>query len=92
MLKYADLAIHHGGNNSVQECLGAGVRQIILPFSTDQFANAADLERVDVATILDPNQMINSQLVKAIMTRLDMPLAKRHESISHNSVIKALFE
>ena len=44
MLRGADLAIHHGGNNSVQESLAAGVRQLVLPMSTDQFANAADLE------------------------------------------------
>jgi MGT family glycosyltransferase len=91
MLKYADLAIHHGGNNSVQECLGAGVRQLILPFSTDQFANAADLERVNVAAILDPNEISTSQLIEAILSRLDMPLAKSHTTISQDGVIEALF-
>jgi UDP:flavonoid glycosyltransferase YjiC (YdhE family) len=91
MLKYADLAIHHGGNNSVQECLGAGVRQLILPFSTDQFANAADLERVNVAAILDPNEISTSQLIEAILSRLDMPLANRHTTISQDGVIEALF-
>ena len=56
MLMHADLAIHHGGNNSMQECLGSGARQIVLPFSTDQFANAADLERIGAATVLSPNE------------------------------------
>lgn len=55
LLAHTDLAIHHGGNNSVQESLAAGTRQLILPFSTDQFANAADLERVGAAAVAPPN-------------------------------------
>ncbi|MFT5706650.1 MAG: zeaxanthin glucosyltransferase [Oceanospirillaceae bacterium] len=92
MLKYSDLAIHHGGNNSVQECLGVGVRQLVLPFSTDQFANAADLERTEVATILDPNEMNTGQVVEAVLTLLDMPLRNRQTPISNDSVIQALFD
>ncbi|MEH6445512.1 MAG: nucleotide disphospho-sugar-binding domain-containing protein [Oceanospirillaceae bacterium] len=92
MLKYADLAIHYGGNNSVQECLGAGVRQLVLPFTTDQFANAADLEYAEVATILDPNQMNTGQVVEAVLALLDIPLRKRQTPISNDSVIQALFD
>ncbi len=55
LLEDADLAIHHGGNNSVQESLAAGVRQIVMPFSTDQFANASDLERTGLGSVAAPN-------------------------------------
>ena len=55
LLAHADLAIHHGGNNSVQESLAAGARQLVLPFSTDQFANAFDLERTGLAAVAAPN-------------------------------------
>ena len=72
MLRTADLAIHHGGNNSVQECLAAGVRQLILPMSTDQFANAADLERAGVAVAASPNGT-TAELVTAIRTALGGP-------------------
>ena len=72
MLRSADLAIHHGGNNSVQECLAAGVRQLILPMSTDQFANAADLERAGVAVAASPNGT-TAALVTAIATALGGP-------------------
>ncbi|MFT6957906.1 MAG: zeaxanthin glucosyltransferase [Halieaceae bacterium] len=92
MLQYSDLAIHHGGNNSVQECLGTGVRQLVLPFSTDQFANAADLERVGVATILDPNEMSTAQLFEAILSRLDSPLPNPQSRITSAYVIEALLD
>jgi zeaxanthin glucosyltransferase len=72
MLRSADLMIHHGGNNSVQECLAAGVRQLILPMSTDQFANAADLERAGVALTASPNGS-TAALATAIGTALGAP-------------------
>lgn len=92
MLRYADLAIHHGGNNSVQECLGAGARQLVLPFSTDQFANAADLERAGVASVLPPNEMSTTELVEAILSRLDTVKPKPESRMTKDSVIEALFE
>ena len=91
MLQYADLAIHHGGNNSMQECLGTGLRQLILPFSTDQFANAADLERAGVASILDPNDMSTAQLSAAIVARLDAPLSNPQPRMTNACVLEALF-
>jgi len=92
MLRYADLAIHHGGNNSVQECLGAGARQLVLPFSTDQFANAADLERVGVASVLPPNETSAAELVEAILARLDTVKPSLEPRMTKDSVIEALFE
>jgi zeaxanthin glucosyltransferase len=92
MLQYADLAIHHGGNNSVQECLGAGVRQLVLPFSTDQFANAADLERVGVASVLAPNEMSTAELTAAILDRLDAPLPNPQAPMTKAGITEALFE
>ncbi len=66
MLRCADVAIHHGGNNSVQESLAAGVRQLVLPMSTDQFANAADLERVGGAAIAPPNDATSADLARML--------------------------
>lgn len=70
MLRASDLAIHHGGNNSVQEALAAGVRQLVLPFSTDQFSNAADLERIGAAHVMAPNRACGSDLVDQICSSL----------------------
>lgn len=66
MLRHADVVVHHGGNNSVQEALAAGVRQVVLPFSTDQFSNAADLERIGAAVVLPPNDATAADLAEAI--------------------------
>lgn len=55
LLGAARLAVTHGGNNSVTEAVGQGVPLLVLPFSTDQFAGAAAIERTGVGRALDPN-------------------------------------
>ncbi|MDQ3114503.1 MAG: glycosyltransferase [Actinomycetota bacterium] len=66
MLRAADLVIHHGGNNSVQESLAAGIRQLVVPMSTDQFANAADLERTGAGSVAAPNAATCAELADSI--------------------------
>lgn len=73
LLADADLAIHHGGNNSVQESLLAGARQLVLPFSTDQFAIAADLERTGRGTVAAPNDATSEDLAELIEHVLGEP-------------------
>ena len=92
MLPYADLAIHHGGNNSVQECLGAGVRQLVLPFSTDQFANAVDLARAGAASVLAPNEMSSAELVEVILARIATGSPSPEPPMTSARIIEALFE
>ncbi len=55
LLDTARAAVTHGGNNSVTEAVTAGVPMLVLPFSTDQFAGAAALERHGFGVALDPN-------------------------------------
>ncbi|HYI49996.1 MAG TPA: glycosyltransferase [Microbacterium sp.] len=55
LLSAARLAVTHGGNNSVTEAIGQGVPLLVLPFSTDQFAGAAAIERTGFGRALDPN-------------------------------------
>ncbi len=70
MLRGADVVIHHGGNNSVQESLAAGVRQLVVPMSSDQFANAADLERTGAAAVAPPNEATSADLAVMIAALL----------------------
>ncbi|HSH10915.1 MAG TPA: hypothetical protein VLA10_03940 [Ilumatobacter sp.] len=41
-------------------------RAVVLPFSTDQFSNAADLERIGAACVLSPNDASITDLALAI--------------------------
>ena len=54
VLRSCDLAICHGGNNTVTEALWAGVPLLVCPFSTDQFAGAEDVRRAVSATCSTP--------------------------------------
>ena len=55
VLRSCDLAICHGGNNTVTEALWAGVPLLVCPFSTDQFAGAEDVRRAGLGDVFDPN-------------------------------------
>jgi UDP:flavonoid glycosyltransferase YjiC (YdhE family) len=55
-LRACDVVVCHGGNNTVMEALAAGLPVVALPFSTDQFAVAADVEAAGVGVALDPNR------------------------------------
>ncbi|MGW5722081.1 glycosyltransferase [Amycolatopsis sp. NPDC003865] len=55
LLPWVSAVVHHGGNNSFTECLAAGVPAVALPFSSDQFAVAHDLERIPAGRVLDPH-------------------------------------
>jgi UDP:flavonoid glycosyltransferase YjiC (YdhE family) len=91
MLRSADLIVHHGGNNSVQESLAAGVRQVVLPFSTDQFSNAADLERIGAADVLPPNEASAAELALAIDVGLDSPARPAVAAVDGDDLVQAVF-
>jgi MGT family glycosyltransferase len=77
LLDHAAAAVTHGGNNSVTEAAGAGVPLLVLPFSTDQFAGAAAIEREDVGRALDPNAASVEALAAALSALLDPAWAGR---------------
>ena len=73
LVRHAALAITHAGNNGVTEALAAGVPLVVLPFSTDQFAVAADLERAGLGRALDPNRASPEEIRGAIVDVLGGP-------------------
>ncbi|MEU8235085.1 glycosyltransferase [Actinoplanes sp. NPDC048967] len=66
LLARAALAVTHGGNNSVTEALTFGVPMVVLPFSTDQFAGAAAIERGGAGVALDPNAASAADVIDAV--------------------------
>jgi UDP:flavonoid glycosyltransferase YjiC (YdhE family) len=78
LLRSAAAAVTHGGNNSVTEASTFGVPLLVLPFSTDQFAGAAALERAGHGVVLPPNTATVAELADAIASVLALtvpPLA-----------------
>ena len=66
LLPHMDLVVHHGGANSFTETLYYGKPMIVLPFSSDQFAIAYDVEENQIGEVLDPNHITKEKLHRAI--------------------------
>ncbi len=77
LVAHAAVAITHAGNNGVTEALAHGVPLVVLPFSTDQFAVAADLERTGIGRALDPNRAVPAEIGDAVLEVLEGPAAAR---------------
>lgn len=75
LLDRATAAVTHGGNNSVTEAVTAGVPMLVLPFSTDQFAGAAALERHGFGVALDPNAATVAELTAGLRSVLALDRA-----------------
>ena len=69
-LRACDVVVCHGGNNTVMEALAAGLPVVALPFSTDQFAVAADVEAAGVGVALDPNRATADDLAATVRLAL----------------------
>lgn len=82
LLGGAAAAVTHGGNNSVTEAMTAGVPLVVLPFSTDQFAGAAALERAGLGIALPPNTASVSVLAAAITSALGLGADPRLAALS----------
>ena len=82
LLAHSDVIVHHGGNGSVTEAAAAGVPMVVLPFSTDQFAAAAAIEKSGVGAVLAPNSVTVEALVGAVDRVLDSGAAAQAREVA----------
>jgi zeaxanthin glucosyltransferase len=82
LLSHTDVFIHHGGNGSVTEAATAGVPTVVLPFSTDQFAGAAAIERTSLGLVLAPNKVTADQLMHAVTDVLVSDATERAKELA----------
>ncbi len=86
LLNHVDAMVHHGGGNSFTECLRAGVPALVLPFSSDQFAVARDVERLGAGIVADPNAVKRAE-VRAALDGLAGPV--RDRALSGSSQLRS---
>jgi MGT family glycosyltransferase len=84
LLAHADAFVNHGGNGSVTEAAAAGVPQVVLPFSTDQFALAAAVESTGVGVALAPNELTEEQLIDAVETVCRPEVRSRAQDVARS--------
>ena len=66
----ADVVIHHGGNNTFNECLYYGTPAIVMPYVWDGQDNATRLEETDHGVTRHRSEWTDEELVDAIETCL----------------------
>jgi UDP:flavonoid glycosyltransferase YjiC (YdhE family) len=72
LLPQVDLVIHHGGVSSFTESLYHAVPMLVLPFSSDQFNVALDVEVNHLGRVCDPNA-ITEETVHSAWQALKSP-------------------
>lgn len=66
LMHYVDTVVFHGGCNTLTEAIYHGKEMVILPFSSDQFNIAYDIEKHNLGRVLDPNNFSKEELAKAL--------------------------
>lgn len=67
VLKYADIFITHGGMNSINEGINAGVPMIVIPMANDQPTNANKIIDLNLGKRLDKKSLNKSGLRNAVI-------------------------
>ncbi len=73
LMQYVDTVVFHGGCNTLTEAMYHGKEMVILPFSSDQFNIAYDIEKHNLGRILDPNNFSQQHLATALAELEESP-------------------
>jgi rhamnosyltransferase subunit B len=65
--------VHHGGIGTAAQGMAAGVPQLVMPLSHDQFDNAARMRRLGIARSLPPARFRGPKVAAALKALLDSP-------------------
>lgn len=73
VIKQADLVIHHGGNNTTNECCYFGTPAIVLPYAWDGFDNATRIEETGHGFTLHRSEWTDEEFAEKMETCLTDP-------------------
>jgi UDP:flavonoid glycosyltransferase YjiC (YdhE family) len=82
LLPHVDAVFHHGGVSSFTETLYMGKPMAVLPFSSDQFNVARDVERHRLGAVCDPNRVSPDAVEEALEILVDREIRKSVEDWS----------
>jgi UDP:flavonoid glycosyltransferase YjiC (YdhE family) len=69
----AAAVVHHGGIGTSALGLASGTPQLVMPMAYDQHDNAARLEALGVARVLEPARFQGARLARSLAALLDRP-------------------
>lgn len=86
LIPHMDIVVQHGGCNTFTETMYYGKRIILLPFSSDQFNIAYDVEENNLGQVLDPNNFEEKDLLEAFknLESMDLDSLKHWSSLYQN--------
>jgi rhamnosyltransferase subunit B len=87
LLPRTAVLVHHGGIGTSAQAMAAGVKQVVMPFAFDQFDNAARMERLGVAKVINPRKYRAREIAELLKQVLaDVSMEARCREISRRFV------
>lgn len=71
LLPHCAALVHHGGIGTMSQAMQAGIPQVIVPMSHDQFDNAARVKKLGVGTGILREKCTSTRLAKTLAAFLD---------------------